>query len=172
MTSSSDFLKRLRGGDGSPPPRPATRQIATASIGGLLGIGLVGFLAQWTGNPWVLGSFGASCVMLFGYPDLPFSQPRHVIGAHVLSALIGLACLHWIGPAWWSMALAVGLTIGAMMAFRVVHPPAGSNPIIVFLGHAGWSFVVMPTLLGAVSLVAVALIYNNLTRTTGYPKYW
>lgn len=172
MTPASDFLKRFRGAEGGPPPRPALRHILLASVGGVLGIGLLGLLAQWSGNPWVLGSFGASCVMLFGYPDLPFSQPRHVVSSHLIGAVIGLACLHWIGPAWWSLALAMGLTIGAMLLLRVVHPPAGSNPIIVFLGHAGWGFLVFPTLLGAVCLVAMALVYNNLTRAATYPKYW
>lgn len=59
-----------------------------------------------------------------------------------------------------------------MMALRVPHPPAGSNPVIVFLGQPGWSFLLWPTLAGAVTIVVIALIYNNLSRDTAYPRYW
>jgi CBS-domain-containing membrane protein len=70
------------------------------------------------------------------------------------------------------VALAVGTAIALMMATRTVHPPAGSNPVIVFLAQPGWSFLVFPTLAGALVLVLVALVYNNAVRAGRYPKYW
>jgi CBS-domain-containing membrane protein len=141
-------------------------------VGGFVAIAVVALLTQASGNPWVLGSLGASCVMLFGFPDLPFSQPRHVIGGHVLSSFIGLACLAAFGATWWGMAIALGLALAAMMFLRVAHPPAGSNPIIIFLSAPSWGFLLFPTLAGAVAIVLIALIYNNLTRDTPFPKYW
>jgi CBS-domain-containing membrane protein len=96
----------------------------------------------------------------------------NVVGGHVICALIGLAALHWLGASPWSLALAVGVSIAAMMATRTVHPPAGSNPVIVFLGHPGWSFILFPVLSGALLLVLIALIYNNTVRKTPYPHYW
>jgi CBS-domain-containing membrane protein len=170
--SLSFWRERLRGGAGAPPTPLPTAALLKAGLGGVLAIALVGWLAQASGQPWVLGSFGASCVMVFAYPDLPFSQPRHVLGGHVLASAIGLACLTVFGPHWWAMALAVGLAIVAMIALRVPHPPAGSNPVIVFLAQPGWSFLLFPTLAGAVLVLAVALLYNNLSRDTPYPKYW
>lgn len=170
--SRLSHLSRLQGGQGAPAPRPPLKALLLAGLGALLAMGGVAAVAAASGQPWVLGSFGASCVMLFGFPDLPFSQPRHVIGGHVLSSAIGLACLHLFGPVWWAMALAAALALVAMMALRVPHPPAGSNPVIVFLGQPGWSFLVLPTLAGAVLLVAVACVYNNLSRDTAYPRYW
>lgn len=68
--------------------------------------------------------------------------------------------------------MAVGTAIALMMLTRTVHPPAGSNPVIVFLGQPGWGFLLFPTLIGALVVVAVALVYNNTTRTERYPKYW
>lgn len=165
------FLDKLKGG-AARPPAPAHKVIALAALGGFIAIGLVALLTQTSGNLWVLGSLGASCVMLFGFPDLPFSQPRHVIGGHVLSSAIGLACLTAFGATGWGMAIALALALAAMMVLRVPHPPAGSNPIIIFLSTPGWGFLVFPTLTGAVAIVIVALIYNNLTRDTPYPKYW
>jgi CBS-domain-containing membrane protein len=95
-----------------------------------------------------------------------------VIVGHVLSTLIGLAFVYFCGPQWWSVALAVGTAIAGMMLTRTVHPPAGSNPVIVFLLQPGWDFALFPTLTGAVILVLVALIFHNATREARWPKYW
>ncbi|MGD9888499.1 MAG: HPP family protein [Halothiobacillaceae bacterium] len=120
----------------------------------------------------MLGSFGASCVLVFGYPDVPFSQPRNVVAGHVISSLVGLVFLTAFGSHWWAVALAVGTAIALMMLTRTVHPPAGSNPVIVFLIQPAWGFLLFSTLVGALVLVAVALVYNNATRVAKYPKYW
>jgi CBS-domain-containing membrane protein len=83
-----------------------------------------------------------------------------------------LTVLHAFGAHPWPLALAVGISIAVMMATRTVHPPAGSNPVIVFPGHSGWSFLLYPVLSGALLLVLIALIYNNAVRKTPYPHYW
>lgn len=120
----------------------------------------------------MLGSFGASCVIVFGLPESPLAQPRNVIVGHGLCTLIGLVALTLFGAQWWSMALAVVLAIGAMMLSRTVHPPAASNPLIVMLAQLGWGFLLMPTLLGALVIVLVALVYNNVPHGRQHPKYW
>jgi CBS-domain-containing membrane protein len=137
-----------------------------------LAIGFVAWLADAVEIPLLLGSLGASCVMLFGFPDLPFSQPRHVVVGHLVSSLSGLLALTLLGPQWWSLAIALALALALMMVLGVVHPPAGSNPVIVFLSQPAWTFAFYPTLLGAVVVVLIALLYNNVTRATNYPKYW
>jgi CBS-domain-containing membrane protein len=166
------FFQKLRGDDLALPSRASNRSIAIAWFGGALAISAVAGLGDWLSLALVLGSFGASCVLVFGYPDLPFSQPRNVVIGHFLSSLVGLIFLTAFGAHWWSLALAVGTAIAAMMITRTVHPPAGSNPVIVFLAQPAWSFLWYPTLAGALLLVAVALVYNNLSRETRYPKYW
>jgi CBS-domain-containing membrane protein len=166
------FFAKLRGANAALPGRASAKSIAFAWLGGCLAIGAVAGLANALSAVLILGSFGASCVLVFGFPEVPFSQPRNVIVGHVLSSAVGLAFLQLCGPSWWSLALAVGTAIAAMMATRTVHPPAGSNPVIVFLAHPGWSFLVFPTLAGALIIVAVALVYNNATRPGRYPSYW
>lgn len=167
-----DYWRKLKG-DGAPrPPRPDGRAIALAWLGAAIAIGAVALLARGTGAPLILGSFGASCVLAFGFPDAPFSQPRHLVGGHVLASLIGLAFLHFVGPSWWGMALATATALAAMMATRTAHPPAGSNPVIIYLVQPGWDFLLFPTLCGSLVLLAVALLYNNGTREGRYPKYW
>ncbi|HEY0179314.1 MAG TPA: HPP family protein [Dokdonella sp.] len=166
------FLTKWRGAGGERPPHPGAGAVALAGLGGFVAIGALAVLGAQLHLALLLGSFGASCVLLFGFPDVPFAQPANVVGGHLLCTLIGLAFLHVCGPSAWSLGLAVGLSIAAMMATRTVHPPAGSNPVIVFLAQPGWSFVLFPVLAGAVLLVLVALIYNNLVRPGRYPRYW
>jgi CBS-domain-containing membrane protein len=122
--------------------------------------------------PLVLGSFGATCVLVFGFPQVPFSQPRNVIAGHVLSSLIGLVFLSAFGSTWWSMALALATAVAVMLLTRTVHPPAGSNPVIVMLSQPAWTFLLTPTLCGAALIIIVALIVNNIGATRRYPAYW
>ncbi|WP_198290229.1 HPP family protein [Methylosinus sp. LW4] len=106
------------------------RPIIAAGVGGFALIFLLGWLGESLNQPLVLGSFGATCVLVFGFPDLPFSRPRNVILGHALTSFIGLVCLTLLDATPWSMALAVAAGIMAMMATKTVHPPAGSNPVI------------------------------------------
>lgn len=170
--SASELLEKMRGQGAAIPPRASGRVIALAGLGGAIAIGLVAALTVGFEEVLILGSFGASCVLCFGFPDAPFSQPRNVVAGHMLSSLAGLVAIEVLGVHWWAPAIAVALAIAAMMATRTVHPPAGSNPVIVYLSLPDWDFLVFPTLLGAVIVTAVALVYNNLTREQRYPAYW
>ncbi|MFN4327644.1 MAG: HPP family protein [Limnobacter sp.] len=167
------FLNKLKGETSAASvPKPPLKNVALAWLGGCLAIAVVAKVGDGLSLQLVLGSFGASCVLVFGFPDLPFSQPRNVVVGHFISSLIGLCFLALFGPTWWALALAVGTAIACMMLTRTVHPPAGSNPVIVFLTQPAWGFLWFPTLTGALLLVLVALVYNNLARPSAYPKYW
>jgi CBS-domain-containing membrane protein len=160
-------------GDRAPlPSKHSARDIMLAWLGGFLAMSAVALLSNTFSVALVLGSFGASCVLVFGFPDVPFSQPRNVLGGHFLSSLIGLICLTLFGATWWSVAIAVGTAISVMMLTRTTHPPAGSNPVIIYLTKPAWSFLLFPTVFGAIALIFVALLYNNFTRESRYPKYW
>jgi CBS-domain-containing membrane protein len=163
---------RIRGTGGSRPKLPTTAAIAWAGVGGFLGIVTLALVGAGLELTLLLGSFGASCVLLFGYPEVPFAQPANVVCGHFLSAAVGLFFLHVCGPQPWSLGLAVGVAIAAMMATRTVHPPAGSNPVIVFLSHPGWGFLFFPVLAGAVLLTLVALLFHSVVRKRNYPLYW
>jgi CBS-domain-containing membrane protein len=168
----TNFIQRCRGAGGKRPAHLGARAILLGGLGGFLAIGVLALLGSRLDVTLLLGSFGASCVLVFGYPDAPFAQPMNVIGGHVICTLIGLAALHWLGPQPWALALAVGCSIAAMMATRTVHPPAGSNPVIVFLGHSGWGFLLFPVVSGVLILVLIGYLYNNAVRKAPYPVYW
>lgn len=167
-----DFIRKLKSGGATCPPRADLSDIASAWMGGAVAIAVVAYGSTLAHSPLVVGSFGATCVLLFGFPDSPFSQPRNVIGGHFLASLVGLLFLYFVGPQWWSMALAAASGIAIMQLTRTVHPPAGSNPVIVMLTAPHWQFLITPTLAGAVLLVIVALFFNNLREGRSYPKYW
>ena len=167
-----NLFEKLKGDNVKLPPKHSIRAILVAWLGGFLAISVVTLLSNTFSTSLVLGSFGASCVLIFGFPDVPFSQPRNVIGGHFLSSLIGLLCLTLFGATWWSVSIAVGTSIAVMMITRTTHPPAGSNPVIIYLLKPAWSFLLFPTLFGAIILVVIAVIYNNLANDGKYPKYW
>lgn len=165
------LMAKARGGHA----RPSTPHWAHTLLSGgcsFVAIALLAWLSETGVHPLVLGSFGASCVLLFGYPDSPFSQPRHIVLGHTLSTLMGLAVLMTVGAHWWSMALAVALSIMVMMKLGTMHPPAGSNPLIVMLLKPGWVFALTPTLVGAVLLVVLGVLLINLQPDKHYPRYW
>jgi len=129
-------------------------------------------LTAYTSTPWLNAPFGASCLLAFGVWNSPFSQPRNIIGGHLLTSLVGLTIYHLFGNEEWTIALAVGLAIALMMITKTTHPPATGNPIIVILGAHSWSFLFSPILIGTVVIVIMALIVNNLQRDRVYPIFW
>ncbi|MBN2815345.1 MAG: HPP family protein [Campylobacterales bacterium] len=167
-----NYLNKFRGKNTPIPPRAKLSEIAFAWFGGFIAITLIGYLTQEYNNLFIMGSFGASCVLIFGFLQSPFSQPRNIVAGHLFSTFIGLLFLHFVGDTWWSMALALATAIAVMMITRTVHPPAGSNPLIVFLVSANWDYLIFPSLAGSLLLTVVALIFNNLHSKRIYPEYW
>ena len=147
-------------------------QIALATLGAVVAVSLLAYVSMTTHSLMLLGSFGASALLVFALPEAPLSQPRSVIGGHLLASLIAFGCLALLGPQWWAVGLATGLGVGVMMITRTVHPPAGSNAIIVFLAKPTCGLLVSSTLAGTLMLVAVACVYHRTTRRHKYPLYW
>ena len=166
------LLEKLKGDQQPLPPRANKRAIAVAAIGGALAITVLGVFGLVLENPLLLGSLGATCVLLFGFPDAPFSQPRNILLGHLISSFIGLSLVSILGYHVWVLALALALAIATMMFTRTVHPPAGSNPVIIFLLHPSWSFLIFPTLMGTLLVLLFGLFYLNVARPEKYPKYW
>lgn len=153
------------------PPRPTLRNGVVACAGIFAAIGTLAYFSFDLKVLLALGSFGSSTVLLFCFPESHFSQPRSIVGGHFVSTAVGLAALSIWGQTWWALGLAVAIAAAVMMLSRTMHPPAGSNPIIVFLGLADWQFLFFPTLAGAIVLVSVGLVYHRACRRA-YPLYW
>jgi len=152
-----------------------------AWLGSSLGIALCAYLSSGYFEPrdtaLIIGSFGASAVLVYGLPIAPLSQPKNLLGGHLISAVIGVSCYFTLGTGWVAAALAVSLAIVAMMLTDTVHPPGGATALIAIIGgepvHAmGFWYVLAPTGLGAAVLLIIALLVNNLARDRQYPEYW
>jgi CBS-domain-containing membrane protein len=126
----------------------------------------------------MLGSFGASAVLIYGAIKSPLAQPRNLVGGHVLSGFIGVAC-YQLFPSytWMAAALAVATALALMHLTKTLHPPGGATALIAVIGgekvHSlGFLYPIMPAGLGAVIMLAVALLVNNIPNSRKYPEYW
>lgn len=149
-------------------------------IGAFLGIGLIGLLNSkyFTANDnlFLIGSFGASAVLIYGIINSPLAQPRNVIGGHVLSALVGVTIHKLIpGELWLSAALSVAIAIVLMQMTKTLHPPGGATALIANIGspkihELGYIYVLSPVFTGVLILILVAIACNNATAKRSYPK--
>lgn len=175
--SLSVLLKNWQTANQPIPSRLSKKAIALAWIGAFLAIVSVASLQSVLDTPLILGSFGASCLLVYAYPTSPFAQPRNVIGGHFVATFTGLVVMNLFGVTPITMAVGVATAIALMLLLKVPHPPAGSNPLIVMLALAKWDFLFTPTLFGSMIVIAVALIFNNLStdnenKARKYPMYW
>lgn len=168
-----ELLRKMRGDRAELPPRSSATSVVATVLAAVAVIGGLSYLTRELEVMLLLGTFAASSLLVFAYPDSPFAQPRNVLLGHLLGSACGLAGAHLSAGQWWAPALAVGAAIGLMKLARAVHPPACSNPLIIFaLNQAPWTFLLFPTLAGAALIVLVALCYHNLRREARWPKYW
>lgn len=147
-------------------------QVVVASVGGALAISALAYAAKSWESLMLLGSFGASALLVFAMPEGPLSRPRSVVGGHVAASAIALICLSCFGPQWWAVGLSTGTAIGLMMLTRTLHPPAGSNAIIVFLAKPKPLLLMGSTLAGSAALVLLAIVYHRAVGRHKYPAYW
>lgn len=151
-------------------------------LGAICGIGLVAWLCEHLASPSdgaiLIGSFGASAVLAYGAPAAPLSQPRNLVGGHVLSALVGVATWQALGATpWLAAAVAVGTAIAIMHMTGTLHPPGGATALIAVTGSPaihdlGYGYAFAPVGVGAFILLGVALVVNNIPKHRRYPQHW
>ena len=126
----------------------------------------------------IIGSFGASAVLIYGAIRSPLAQPRNLIGGHVISAFIGVTAYKLL-PAHLMLAapIAVATSIAAMHATKTLHPPGGATALIAVIGsqkihNLGYFYALIPGAVGPVIMLAVALLVNNIPKNRRYPEFW
>ena len=147
------------------------KQSILAGIFSIITIGILTSLTYKTEfGVFLLASFGSSMVLLYGYPESPFAQPKNVFFGHLVTAVVGLAVLHFIPlPLFMTIPLAVGLGVGLMILLNVTHPPAGGNPIIVIVGSVSFDYLFSPVITGSVIIIISAIIINRFILKKSYP---
>ena len=118
----------------------------------------------------LITSFGSSMVLLYGYPENPFSQPKNIFFGHLLSSVIGIIFLYLVPlPIYLLIPLSVGFAATLMILLNVVHPPAGANPIIVIMGSVSLDYLINPILIGSLIILVFGVILNRLILKKKYP---
>jgi len=141
-------------------------------VSGTLGILAIFEITKLVGRPLLIGSFGASAVLLFGATDSPLAQPRNLIGGHLVSATVAVIMVALFGSSPLTIAIGVGLAICMMNLTHTTHPPGGATALIGIQGSAGPLFILVPVLAGALILLITALFTNNVVYHRKYPKHW
>ena len=148
-----------------------------ALIAGIFSIITIGCLTLLTYKTefglFLVASFGSTMVLLFGYPESPFAQPKNIFFGHLLTALVGIIFVNLVPlPIFIMIPLAVGIGIFFMILVGVTHPPAGGNPIIVIIGSASFDFIVSPIITGSAIVLIFGLVLNRFILGKEYPKKW
>ena len=142
------------------------RNILKASIAGILSSITIGALTILTYKTplglFIAASFGSSMVLLYGFPESPFAQPKNIFFGHLLTSFIGILFINYIPlPIFINLALAVGFGVFFMIIFNVVHPPAGGNPIIVIIGGVSFEYLINPIIFGCLIILLFGIILNK-----------
>ncbi len=175
------YFNKMKGTTKS-PPRVSAEEILWSWIGAFSGIGVVAYLNysrfEHTDLVMIVGSFGASAVLIYGAIKSPLAQPRNLLGGHIISAVIGVTSfLLFHDLMWFASAMAVATSIALMHATKTLHPPGGATALIAVIGgekiHAlGYLYAIIPVGVGATIMLAIALLINNIPQKRRYPEFW
>ena len=118
----------------------------------------------------LIASFGSSMVLLYGFPESPFAQPKNIFFGHLLTAFIGIVVLKFIPfPIFITIPLATGLGVCFMILLNVTHPPAGGNPVIVIIGSVSYDYLIFPIISGCLIIILLAIFINKIILKKNYP---
>ena len=118
----------------------------------------------------IAGSFGSSMVLLFGFPESPFAQPKNIFFGHLVTSLAGLFVLYFIPlPLYINLPIAVGAGVALMIMLNITHPPAGGNPIIVIMGSVSLDYIINPIISGTIIVLIFGVVLNRLILKKKYP---
>ena len=155
-----------------------------AGIGAAITIGILAYitfesiLSGTNYGLWLAASFGPSVVVVFGYPGNEFSQPKNVLFGHLLCTLVGIVFVTLFKISqdrsvfFLVIGLATGISVMLMKAFKITHPPAGANTIVVIMAQDSFQYLIFPIMVGAITIIIGGIIYNRFILKKNYPLKW
>ena len=176
-----DYFRKMKGTTKS-PPAVRLSEIIWSWIGSFLGIAAVAVvnstIVDKTDLVMIIGSFGASAVLIYGAIRSPLAQPRNLVGGHMISAAIGVTTFNLLPtPLWLTSAIAVATSIAIMHATKTLHPPGGATALIAVIGSQkihdlGYLYVLIPAGIGPIIMLIIAILVNNIPSNRRYPEFW
>jgi len=151
--------------------KPLLQKAIIAGFFSAVTIGVLAILTyKSTLGYFIAGSFGSSMVLLFGFPESPFAQPKNVFFGHLCTALVGVIFVNYVPlPIYINIALSVGVGVFLMILLNIVHPPAGGNPIMVIIGSASYDYLINPIIFGCIIILLLAILVNKFLLQKNYP---
>ena len=147
------------------------KQSILAALFSMITIGVLTILTYKTEfGLFLIASFGSSMVLLFGYPESPFAQPKNIFFGHLVSVLVGIIFNETIGFSFYSLGLSVGIAVTLMIYLKVMHPPAASNPLVVLFTDVSFEFILFPVIFGAIAIIIMSVFINKVVLKRKYPK--
>ena len=128
-----------------------------------------------TGFPMlIVVSMAASAPLLYATPHSPLAQPWNLVGGHIVSALVGLACGMLIPEQTLAAGVAVGSAITLMEFLKCLHPPSAATALMMVLGNSqfhvmSWQSALTIVAVNAGLSLLLALIINNSLPGRKYP---
>lgn len=143
-------------------------------ISGLSAATVIGILAYLTletsSGIWLMFSFGATVFLVFVLYDLETAQPKNIFFGHLISILVGIIFNETIGLSFYSLGLSVGVAVILMIYFKVMHPPATSNPLIALSMDLSFDFILFPVITGTIVIIILSILINKIILKRNYPK--
>tara|TARA_B100000029_G_C17534840_1_gene944514 strand:+ start:708 stop:1172 length:465 start_codon:yes stop_codon:yes gene_type:complete len=146
-------------------------KITLAGFFSFITIGVLTYLTYKTEyGLFLIASFGSTMVVLYGYPESPFAQPKNIFFGHLLTSVVGIFFLYLVPlPIYILIPLAVGFGVSLMIFFNVPHPPAGGNPIIILIGSVSLDYLISPIITGTLIVLLFGIILNRFILNKKYP---
>jgi len=144
-----------------------------AGISASIIISVLAFLSFETSTGfWLMFSFGSTTLIVMVFYKSEFAQPRNIFLGHLLGITVGILFNEFIGISFITLGLAVGLTVTLMIYFKVIHPPAASNPLIALFADVSVDYIIFPVTVGSIVIIFLSVIINKYILKRNYPKQW
>ena len=133
-------------------------------------IGVLAFLTEKTSTGiWIMFSFGATVLIVFAAYKAETAQPKNVFFGHLISIVVGVVFNEFLGFSFYSLGFAVGTAVCLMMYFKVIHPPAASNPLVAIFADVSYDYILFPVIVGSISIIVMAIFINKIILKRQYP---
>ena len=144
-----------------------------SGISAALVISVLAFLSlETSAGIWLMFSFGATVFIVFVLHDLETAQPKNIFFGHLISILVGIIFNETIGVSFYTLGVSVGVAVALMVYFKVMHPPAASNPLVALSMDLSFDFVLFPVITGTIVIILMSVLINRFILKRNYPKKW
>jgi CBS-domain-containing membrane protein len=117
-------------------------------------------------------SFGATVFLTFALYNLETAQPKNIFFGHLISIFVGIIFNETIGLSFYSLGLSVGVAVVLMIYFKVMHPPAASNPLVALFMDLSFDFILFPVIVGTIIIIFMSILINRFILKRNYPTKW